>query len=97
MYHEAIKLIKTTQEPDETGELISTTVEREIFAKMVSIGQQEFYQAQANGLKPELKFEIADYLDYDFSSKQKSFQASNKATLNRLLPFHPTSPKKQSK
>lgn len=37
---------------------------REIFAKILSIGQQEFYQAQANGLKPELKFEIADYLDY---------------------------------
>lgn len=69
MYHEAIKLIKTTQEPDETGELISTTVEREIFAKMVSIGQQEFYQAQANGLKPELKFEIADYLDYENEKK----------------------------
>lgn len=38
--------------------------QREIFAKLKSIGQSEFYQAQATGLKPELKFEIADYLDY---------------------------------
>lgn len=37
---------------------------REVFARVMSIGQQEFYQAQANGLKPEMKFEVADYLDY---------------------------------
>lgn len=69
MYHESIKLIKTVQQPDETGELISIATEREIFAKIVSLGQQEFYQAQANGLKPELKFEIADYLDYENEKK----------------------------
>ena len=69
MYHEVIRLIKTMQEPDETGELISTTTEREVFAKIASIGQQEFYQAQANGLKPELKFEMADYLDYENEKK----------------------------
>ena len=69
MYHEVIRLIKTMQEPDETGELISTTTEREVFAKIASIGQQEFYQAQASGLKPELKFEIADYLDYENEKK----------------------------
>lgn len=69
MYSETIKFIKTLQQPDETGELISTTTEREVFAKIASIGQQEFYQAQANGLKPELKFEIADYLDYENEKK----------------------------
>lgn len=69
MYSETIKFIKTVQQPDETGELISIATEREIFAKIVSIGQQEFYQAQANGLKPELKFEIADYLDYENEKK----------------------------
>lgn len=37
---------------------------RNIFANVISIGQSEFYQAQAKRLKPELKFEIADYLDY---------------------------------
>jgi hypothetical protein len=35
------------------------------FAKLKSIGQTEFYQAQAQGLKPELKFVLPDYLDYD--------------------------------
>lgn len=38
---------------------------RELFADVLSIGQQEFYQAKAKRLKPELKFEIADYLDYE--------------------------------
>ena len=38
---------------------------REVFAKMGSIGQKEFYQAQAIGLQPELKFVLADYLDYE--------------------------------
>lgn len=65
MYSEVLKLLKATKQADETGEIIETTTEREVFAKMLSIGQQEFYQAQATGLKPELKFEIADHLDYE--------------------------------
>ena len=42
-----------------------TQSKKELFAKVLSVGQQEFYQAQASGFKPELKFEIADYLDYE--------------------------------
>lgn len=41
-----------------------TRERREVFARSMSIGQMEFYQAQAQGLKPEMKFELADYLDY---------------------------------
>ena len=41
-----------------------TQAERVVFAQILNIGQQEFYQAQASGLKPEVKFELSDYLDY---------------------------------
>lgn len=65
MYNEIIKLRKIDRTYDDVGEPIETSNEREVYAKILSIGQQEFYQAQATGLKPELKFEIADYLDYE--------------------------------
>lgn len=35
-----------------------------VYAEVCSIGQKEFYQAQTSGLKPELKFRITDYMDY---------------------------------
>lgn len=65
MYSQVIKLLKSVNTTDETGEVIETVTERSILAKWLSIGQQEFYQAQATGLKPEIKFEIADYLEYE--------------------------------
>lgn len=45
--------------------LVSETGRREVFCRLASIGQQEFYLAQAAGLKPELKFVLTDYLDYE--------------------------------
>lgn len=38
---------------------------REIFAEQRSITQTEFYQAQTAGSKPEIKFAIPDYLEYN--------------------------------
>lgn len=38
---------------------------REVFAGLRSIGMTEFYQSRATGHKPELKFVIPDYLDYN--------------------------------
>lgn len=37
---------------------------RDVFAGLRSVGQTEFYQAQAIGYRPELDFVLADYLDY---------------------------------
>ena len=37
---------------------------QEVFGKPISIGTTEFYQAAATNQKPELKFILADYLDY---------------------------------
>lgn len=38
---------------------------REVFAKQNSIGTAEFYQAAATDYRPELKFTLADYYDYN--------------------------------
>lgn len=63
--NEILTLITATQHADEYGDMVTTEASREVFAKLGSIGQKEFYQAQAVGLQPELKFILADYLDYE--------------------------------
>ena len=35
-----------------------------VYAEIKSIGQSEFYQAQTAGSRPQIKFKITDYLDY---------------------------------
>ena len=63
--NEVLTLIQQTQGVDDYGDLVTTETNREVFAKLGSIGQKEFYQAHAVGLQPELKFVLADYLDYE--------------------------------
>ena len=65
MYDELIYLLSTKHVINEVGDQIETTEKAMRFAKIKSIGQSEFYQAQAQGLKPEIKFVLPDYLDYD--------------------------------
>ncbi len=65
MYDCLIKLLTGREgPPDEYGDQTETWEESDVFARMKSIGQTEFYQAQTVGIKPELKFVLADYLDY---------------------------------
>ena len=35
-----------------------------VYAEIKSISQNEFYQAQTAGSKPQIKFKITDYMDY---------------------------------
>lgn len=63
--NEILTLIASTQRTDEYGDLVTSETSREVFAMLGSIGMKEFYQAQAVGLQPELKFVLADYLDYE--------------------------------
>lgn len=65
MYNEILTLIQRTEEPDEYGDLVVAKASREVFCSVRSIGQKEFYQAQAVGLQPEIKFVLADHLDYE--------------------------------
>lgn len=64
MYNDIIILKKETNTVDKYGDTVQTFTERTIFARVESIGQNEFYQAQAVGLRPEIKFTIADFADY---------------------------------
>lgn len=50
---------------DELITLVSDSEQRDLVASLRSIGQSEFYQAHAVGYRPELKFVLADYLDYN--------------------------------
>ncbi len=63
--NEILYLIQTAETLDDYGDLAMTETRRQVFARLSSIGQKEFYQAQATGLQPELKFVLADYLDYN--------------------------------
>lgn len=64
MFNEIIKLLAETETTNKYGDAVKTFTERQVFAEVRSITQTEFYQAQALGLKPEIKFVIADFLDY---------------------------------
>lgn len=60
-----LKLIQQTPSVDAYGDTVYTETTRDVFCGLRSIGQKEFYEAHAVGLQPELKFVLADYLDYN--------------------------------
>lgn len=64
MYNEVIKLISESKSTDAYGDTVIQETERTVFCKVASIGQKEFYQSQAVGLKPEIKFVLSDYFEY---------------------------------
>lgn len=45
--------------------LIGATSRRDVFCGLRSVGHAEFYEAYATEYRPELKFVLADYLDYE--------------------------------
>lgn len=45
--------------------LINGDSRREVFCNLRSVGHSEFYEAYATEHRPELKFTLADYLDYE--------------------------------
>ena len=63
--NEVAILIKQTRSTDEYGDPVTSDTGREVFVREKSIGQKEFYQAQAVGLQPEIRLVLADYLDYE--------------------------------
>jgi SPP1 family predicted phage head-tail adaptor len=71
MFDSVIKLVSESRVVDEYGDLVSDETERNVFAELKSVGQSEFYQAQALGLKPEIKFVLPDYLEYKGEKKLK--------------------------
>lgn len=56
--NEIIELESTTSTTDDAGDSVTVPIWKEVFAEKRSIGSSEFYQAHAEGLKPEFKFII---------------------------------------
>lgn len=65
MFNEVIYLSAKKSTTNKIGDQIETEEQVLRLAKIKGIGQTEFYQAQAQGLKPEIKFVLPDYLDYN--------------------------------
>lgn len=63
--NEILLLITQQQTTDAYGDPVITETSREVFCGIRSIGQKEFYQANAVGLQPEIKFVLSDYWDYE--------------------------------
>jgi len=61
---EVIKLIKITYTKDDYGVSRKQETARQVYVQVDSVTQSEFFQAGANGLKPEYRFTMFRY-DYD--------------------------------
>lgn len=94
MYNEVIKLVSESKTVDGFGDTVTVESERVVFAELKSIGQSEFYQAQAVGLKPEIKFILADYLEYNdekllkytpFNGEEKVYDIIRTYRMNNTL------------
>ena len=79
MFDDVITLKKETNTVNEYGDTVKTFTSRNVFAEVKSISQSEFYQAQATGLKPEIKFLLADFADYQ-DEKIISYKAYGQQT-----------------
>ena len=60
----AINLCKKTQTINAYGDLVTAWTKRQVFAEEMSVGMSEVYQAMAVGYKPEVKFRLESFLDY---------------------------------
>ena len=60
--NEILTLVSRSFEAD--GYTLREETRRHVFCRLASITQTEFYQAQATDFRPELKFILADYLEY---------------------------------
>lgn len=67
MFNELIYLVGflSSGKVDSYEDDIPERTETKRFAAIRSIGQSEFYQAATVGAKPEIKFVLQDYADYD--------------------------------
>jgi len=65
MYDQVLTLIARGDDTtDSAGDRVVTQQRRTVFCDEHSIGSNEFWQSQADDLKPEYKLVLADFLDY---------------------------------
>jgi SPP1 family predicted phage head-tail adaptor len=68
MWRDVISLVTITYTESDIGDIVETRTNRQVYANKKSIRQSEFYQAQANGLRPEAMFEMRSI---DYQDEQK--------------------------
>ena len=59
-----LSLVSRTPARTDQGDPTIEETSRTVFCSVHSVGQKEFYQANATDFHPELKLVLADYLDY---------------------------------
>lgn len=64
MFNDVLKLVSITNTKNNLGDIVQTKTERQVFCRVKSISQSEFYQASATGFKPNIKFALSDSLEY---------------------------------
>ncbi len=70
MYDDVITLIGGKKGTNDYGDIVGEEEQkRQAFVSVESVTQTEFYQAQAVGLKAEIKFILPDYLEYQGEEK----------------------------
>ena len=74
LFRDSIDLINISNSLDDVGDPVETKTYSAVYADKRSIRQSEFYQAIANGLRPEMMF-IVRSIDY---GEQKKIRYNNK-------------------
>ena len=74
MWNDEVILISNQITTDEIGDSVKNEIRRTIFSNEKSISQSEFYQAQAVGLKPQLKL-VVKRVDYE-NEQQAEYQGN---------------------
>ena len=59
-----ISLIATRDTVNEYGDWVTVETKRTVYAEERSVGMNEFYQGYAMGFKPEVKFALTNFADY---------------------------------
>lgn len=67
-YDHEVTLIKNKTTYDDIGNPITQQERTTVLCKLSSVGTNEFYQASAQGLKPDIEFTIHGY-EYDGQSE----------------------------
>ena len=71
LFREVINLIGITTTENDMGDIIDVETKRQVFADKKSVRQNEFYQAAATGLRPEIMF-VVRTIDYEQEPKLES-------------------------
>ena len=59
-----ITLVKKNPSLNAYGDLVDDPTERKVLAEEMSVGMNEVYQAMAVGYKPQAKFRLENFMDY---------------------------------